>query len=97
MKYTTPTLQRNGKQILLVWENYALATELNKKGEPIQVATVLTVIGEEAKEVSSTFNDWVADSDDKTGPIRVATLSDEMKKPPKTFVTTKVPLRHPNR
>ena len=72
MKYTTPTLQRNGKQILLVWENYALATELIKKGEPIQVTTVLTVIGEEAKEVSSTFNDWVADSDDKTGPIRVA-------------------------
>ena len=35
------------------------------KGQPIQVATLLTVIGEEAKGVSSTFNDWVADGDDK--------------------------------
>ena len=35
-----------------------------------------------------------------TGPIRVAnslTLSDETKKPSKTLVTTKVPLRHLNR
>ena len=31
-----------------------------------------------------------------TGPGRVANISDETKKPPKTFVTTKVPLRHPN-
>ena len=35
------------------------------EGEPIQVATLLTVIGEEAKEVSSTFNDWVAHGDDR--------------------------------
>ena len=33
-----------------------------------------------------------------TVPRRVAiTLSDETKKPPNTFVTTKVSLRHPNR
>ena len=43
---------------LLVWENYALATELNKKSEPVQVATLLTLTGEEAREVYSTFNTW---------------------------------------
>ena len=48
-----------------VLRDYALATELNKKGEPVQVATLLTVIGEEAREVYSTFNDWAEDGDDK--------------------------------
>jgi len=37
------------------WDNYALAMELNKKAEGIQVATLLTVIGEDAREVFSTF------------------------------------------
>ena len=46
------------KKFLLVWENYALATELNKKSEPVQVATLLTLIGEEAREVYSPFNTW---------------------------------------
>lgn len=31
------------------WGNYALATELNEKAEPVQVATILTIIGEEAR------------------------------------------------
>lgn len=31
--------------------NYALAIELNKKAEKVQVATLLTVTGEEAQEV----------------------------------------------
>ena len=46
-------------------ENYRLATELNKKGEPVQVATLLTLIGKEAREVYSTFNNWAEDGDDK--------------------------------
>ena len=29
------------------------------------MATLLTVIGEEAREVYSTFNDWAEDGDDK--------------------------------
>ena len=37
----------------LVWSNYALATEVNKKPEPVQVA----VIVEDARDVYSTF-DW---------------------------------------
>jgi len=45
------------KKFCLAWSNYALATELNKKSEPVQVATLLTVIGEDARDVYSTF-DW---------------------------------------
>ena len=43
------------KRFLLAWTNYALATELNKKSGAVQVATLLTVIGEDAREVYSTF------------------------------------------
>ena len=53
-----PNVAERWKKFLLAWENYALATGLNKKGEPVQVDTLLTVIGEEAREVYSTFNDW---------------------------------------
>ena len=38
-----------------------MATELNKKLEAVQVATLLTVIGEEVREVFSTFTDWAAE------------------------------------
>ena len=53
-----PNAAEKWKKFLLAWENYSLATELNKKNEPVQVATLLTVIGEEARDVYSTFNDW---------------------------------------
>ena len=43
------------KKFLMAWENYSLATKLNKQDEAIQVATLLTVIGEEARDVFSTF------------------------------------------
>ena len=45
------------KKFRLAWSNYSLATELNKKTEAIQVATLLNVIGEEARDVYFTF-DW---------------------------------------
>ena len=52
------------------WKNYALATEISKKSEDVQVATLLTVIGEEAREVYSTFTDWTNPGDDnKLGPV----------------------------
>ena len=51
-----PNVVEKWEKFLLVWENYALATELNKKSEPVQVATLLTLIGEKAREVYSTFN-----------------------------------------
>ena len=36
------------KKFKLAWTNYSLATGLNQKPEVVQVATLLTVIGEEA-------------------------------------------------
>ena len=45
------------------WTNYASATGLKEKDEPVQVATLLTVIGEEEKEVSSTFQ-WETEGDE---------------------------------
>ena len=44
------------------WAKYSIATGLNGKGEDVQVATLLTVIGEEAREVYTTFT-WEADGD----------------------------------
>ena len=32
------------RKFRLAWENYALATELNKKAQPVQVATLMTVL-----------------------------------------------------
>ena len=47
-----------------------MATELTVKTEAIQVATLLTVIGEEAREVFSTFNDWARAGDEtKIEPV----------------------------
>ena len=43
------------KKFLLAWNNYSLATKLNDENEAIQVATLLTVIGEQARDVFSTF------------------------------------------
>ena len=38
------------------WTSYTLATELDTKAEKVQLATLLTVIGEEAREVFTTFS-----------------------------------------
>ena len=38
----------NGKKIKLAWMNYSMATEFEKKSEAVQVAMLLTVMGEEA-------------------------------------------------
>ena len=51
------------------WDNYSLATKLNKEDEPVQVATLLTVIGEEAREVYATFSDWTTDNNKNIGPV----------------------------
>ena len=51
------------KKFRLAWDNYALATELDKKAEKVQVTTVLTIIGEEARDVYSTFTGWASDAD----------------------------------
>ena len=57
------------KKFDLAWRNYALATELGKKAEAVQVATLLTVIGEEAREVYSTFTGWGEGEDKKIEPV----------------------------
>ena len=57
------------KKFKRAWDNYSLATELNKKSEAIQVATLLTVIGEEAREVFSTFSWTSADDSAKIKPV----------------------------
>ena len=51
------------RTFLNAWTNYALATELDSKPKPVQVATLLTVIGEDSREVYSTFKEWAADGD----------------------------------
>ena len=43
------------KKFRLAWEDYALATAIDKKDEKVQVAILLTVIGEDARDVFSTF------------------------------------------
>lgn len=60
-----PQAAEKWKKFKRAWSNYALATELNKKDEAVQVATLLTVIGEEAREVFSTFTGWTAEGDDE--------------------------------
>ena len=66
-----PTLELNDgnveerwKRFYFAWSNYALATELNERPEPLQVATLLTIIGEDARDVFSTF-DWSNPGDKK--------------------------------
>ena len=56
-----PNAAEKWKRFLLAWKNYTLATELTKKTEGVQVATLLTVISKEAREVYATFNDWEND------------------------------------
>ena len=58
------------KKFRLAWTSYALAAELDKKSEAVQVATLLTVIGEEARDVYSTFTDWADEADaNKIAPV----------------------------
>ena len=58
------------RKFKLAWKNYSLATGLSAKPEEVQVATLLTVIGEEAREVFSTFSDWANEGDQaKIAPV----------------------------
>ena len=67
-----PQASEKWKKFKRARTNYVLVTEFNKKPEAVQVATLLTVIGEEAREVFSTFTDWAAEGDDaKIEPVLV--------------------------
>ena len=52
------------KRFFLAWTNYALATELGNKSEAVQVATLLTVIGDEGREIYSTLTWDDVDADE---------------------------------
>ena len=52
------------KRFKRAWDSYLLATGLSEKSEAVQVATLLIIIGEEAREVFSTF-EWASDGDEK--------------------------------
>ena len=54
---------QNWKEFRRSWELFALAAELNKKDEPVQVATFLHVAGTVAQQVFDTFQ--FADADDR--------------------------------
>ena len=56
-----PQAAEKWKKFKRAWTNYALAT--TKKSEQIQVATLLTVIGEEAREMYATFTSWASEGD----------------------------------
>ena len=58
------------KRFSRAWSSYSLATGLSEKADAVQVATLLTVIGEEAREVFSTFSDWEHEGDEaKIAPV----------------------------
>ena len=51
------------KKFKQTWSNYEIATGVAKKEKPTRVATLLTVIGEEAVDVYNTFT-WDEEGDD---------------------------------
>ena len=51
-----PQVAEKWKRFKSTWANYTLATGLSEKTDAVQVATLLTVIGEEAREVFPTFS-----------------------------------------
>ena len=64
-----PQAAEKWKKFKRAWTSYSLAMGLVEKSEAVQVATLLTVIGEEAREVFATFKDWANEGDDaKIGP-----------------------------
>ena len=46
------------KEFEQAWTNYAIAMKLQQEDDRVQVATLLTVIGAEARKVFATFADW---------------------------------------
>ena len=53
----------------LAWESYSLARGVTDKDEDVQVATLLTVIGEDARTVYQTFQFDNAGDEKKIAPV----------------------------
>ena len=51
------------KEFEQAWKNYSIAMKLHQEPEAVQVATLLTVVGAEARKVFATFTDWASDTD----------------------------------
>ena len=51
------------KEFEQVWKNYSIAIKLHQEPEAIQVATLLTIVGAEARKVFATFSDWPSKTD----------------------------------
>ena len=65
-----PQVSKKWTRFKRAWTNYTLAMELSKKPQPVQVATLLTIIGEDAREVFSTFTGWETEGDEnKLDPV----------------------------
>ena len=68
--HTRSSSDRQLEEFKRSWLNFSLAIKLNKKPEAVQVATLFTVVGDEAREVFTTFTDWAEDRDDaKIAPV----------------------------
>ena len=64
-----PQAAEKWKRFKRAWTHYALATGLSGKAEAVQVATLLTVVGEEAREVFATFGWENVGDDQKIQPV----------------------------
>ena len=51
------------KEFEQAWKNYSIAMKLHQEPNAVQVATLLTVVGAEARKVFATFTDWTSDTD----------------------------------
>ena len=58
------------KEFEQAWKNYSIAMKLHQELEAVQVATLFTVVGAEARKVFATFTDWASDTDqNKIQPV----------------------------
>ena len=76
-QFTKPMQRKTGRNLLVpqAWTVYALAADLTDKDEKVQVATLLTIIGEDAREVYSTF-DWENEGDEVKMELVLKKFSD---------------------
>ena len=56
------------KEFEQAWRNYSVAMKLHQEPETVQIATLLTVIGAEARKVFSTFT-FGGDNRDRIQPV----------------------------
>ena len=51
------------KEFEQAWKNYLISIKLHQEPEAVRIATLLTIVGAEARKVFSTFTDWASDTD----------------------------------